>query len=113
MQIGNVVVAHADALHDFRGIWLFVRGRSAVVSAPSEWVSRLAHSFASAVAPELLSAGVARSAVGDAAREIIGPSFQGWLSSERFRPVSSDAARLPVESAVERLRAFRCDDSRG
>jgi GNAT superfamily N-acetyltransferase len=89
---GVVVTPHAE-LSGYRGVWFFVRGHSAVVSAPPEWVSQLQRVCRSAAATELVSHASATRALRDAAGEIIGPSFQGWLSPARFRAVASDGVR--------------------
>ena len=97
---GVIVTAHAD-LHGYRGIWFFVRGYSAVVSAPSEWVARLERVCDSAPPGELVSRGWATRALGRAAGEMIGPSFQGWLPEAHFRPVAADSVqRIPESGAA-------------
>lgn len=94
---GVVVAPHAE-LDGYRGVWFFVRGHSAVVSAPPEWVPRLQRVLGSAAATELVSPVSAARALRDAAGQIIGPSFQGWLSPARFRPVASDCVHRVSES---------------
>jgi GNAT superfamily N-acetyltransferase len=47
---------------------------------------------------ELVSHASATRALRDAVGEIIGPSFQGWLSPARFRPVASDRAHRVAQS---------------
>ncbi len=108
---GVVVTAHAE-LRGYRGVWFFVRGRSAVVSAPPEWVGRLAKSGGAAVAEELLSPAAASRALGHAAREFVGPSLQGWLSADRFRPVTASGVRRLAEPEAQLVRAFRASCSR-
>ncbi|MGH0035673.1 MAG: GNAT family N-acetyltransferase [Myxococcota bacterium] len=95
------------ALHGYRGVWFFVRSGSAVVSAPPDWVDPLEQKLASAVAQELLSPDSAVRVVGRAAGAVVGPSFQGWLSADRFRPVPSHGVERLSESDVESVRAFQ------
>lgn len=94
---GVVVAPHAE-LDGYRGVWFFVRGHSAVVSAPPEWVPRLQRVCGSAAATELVSPASAARALSDAAGQIIGPSFQGSLSPAHFRPVASDCVSRVSES---------------
>jgi hypothetical protein len=103
---GVVVTPHAE-LRGYHGVWFFVRGHSAVVSVPSEWVARVEENLGSAVAEELLSRASAIRALGDAAGEIVGPSFQGCLSAGNFRPVPLDGVRLLPESRAEVIRTFQ------
>jgi len=108
---GVVVTTHAG-LSGYHGVWFFVRDHAAVVSAPPEWVARLRQACDSAVAEELLSAAWARRALGQAADRIVGPSFQGGLSADHFRPVASGDVRPLPDSAPKRIRAFQsqCSD---
>ena len=103
---GVVVTRHAE-LDGFHGVWFFVRGDSAVVSAPAEWVGPLKDKCGSAAAEELLSHASARRVLGPAEGQIIGPSFQGWLPAESFRPIASDDVRRLAESEAETIRAFQ------
>lgn len=103
---GVVVTSHA-ALRGYRGVWFFVRGRSAVVSGPPEWVAPLERSLGDAVAHELVSPVLAARVVGPAAGEVVGPSFQGWLPADRFCPVTPDGVRRLPRSDAAALRAFR------
>jgi GNAT superfamily N-acetyltransferase len=107
---GVVVTPHAE-LDDYPGVWFFVRGDSAVVSAPSEWVARLEDECGSSAAEELLSPASASRVLGPAAGQIVGPSFQGWLPTEYFRPIASDGVRRLAESEAEYIRAFRASCS--
>ncbi len=103
---GVVITPHA-ALRGYRGVWFFVRGRSAVVSAPAEWVVPLQQKLGSAVAQDLLSLDSVVRVIGRAAGEVVGPSYQGWLSADRFRPVASDGVRRLPESDAEPVRVFQ------
>lgn len=103
---GVVVASHAE-LKGYRGVWFFVRGHSAVVSAPPEWVARLQRICGSADATELVSHVSAALALRDAAGEIIGPSFQGWLSPSRFRPVASDCVHRLAEPKTAIISALQ------
>jgi GNAT superfamily N-acetyltransferase len=108
---GVVITAHAG-LAGYRGVWFFVRGESAIVSAPAPWVSRLERTLAASEARDLLAPGSAERALGAAAGEIVGPSFQGWLDPACFAPVAAQGVRgLAAESAAEALRALRSSGS--
>ena len=107
---GVVVTPHAE-LGDYRGVWFFVRGDSAVVSAPAEWVPRLEDQCGSIAAEELLSHTSARRILGPAAGQIVGPSFQGWLPADHFRPIASDGVRRLAESEGEFIRALQASCS--
>ncbi len=97
---GIVVTAHRQ-LSGYRGVWFFVRGHSAVVSAPPDWVARLEQSCGATVVEELLSPATATRLLGHATGEIVGPSFQGWLPPGRFRAVPSDGVqRIADKEAV-------------
>ena len=82
-----------------------------MVSAPAEWVARLGEKCGSTAAEELLSPASASRALGPAAGKIVGPSFQGWLSAEYFRPVASDGVRRLAESEAECIQAFQASCS--
>jgi ribosomal protein S18 acetylase RimI-like enzyme len=100
-----VITAHAG-LRGYRGVWFFVRGRSAVVSAPAEWVARLEQNLDSTDPGELLAPATARRILGHAAGEIVGPSFQGWLAEDRLRPVASEGVRRVAEPEAALLAPF-------
>lgn len=85
---GVVVVPHA-ALRDYHGVWFFVHGTTVVISAPPPWIARLERAYPSVSPAELLSPETARAGLGGAAGQVVGPSFQGWLSKERFCPVAT------------------------
>ena len=105
---GCTVVAHAG-LGDWRGVWFFSRGDSLVVSAPDSHRRALERSTAGwcpgdvPITPECVEAWV-----GPDVALVIGPSYQGWLPPERFRPIDDPRA---VElgpgrrAALERFRA--------
>jgi GNAT superfamily N-acetyltransferase len=78
-----------------------------VVSAPAEWVVQLEQNLGSAVAQELLFPDTTVRVVGHAAGEVVGPSFQGWLPPDRFRPVTPDGVRRLPESDTESVRVFQ------
>lgn len=103
---GIIVTPHA-ALHGYRGIWFFVRGRSAVVSVPSEMVVQLERDLGDTVAEELLYPDAAVRIVGPGAGDIVGPSFQGWLPEDRFRPVRPVGVRRLQPSDTESVRGFQ------
>ncbi|HVN38116.1 MAG TPA: GNAT family N-acetyltransferase [Myxococcota bacterium] len=103
---GVRVTAH-ERLGDYRGVWFFVRGRSAVVSAPAGWVARLSRHCASAAAEELLSRSYVTRALEPSAGTIVGPSFQGWLPHDRFQPLSADDVRPLSDSGADSIRAVQ------
>jgi ribosomal protein S18 acetylase RimI-like enzyme len=108
---GVIVAAHAE-LRGYRGVWFFVRGASAVVSAPPEWVARLEQSCRSVAAQDLLSRAWPSRALGGAAGEVIGPSFQGWLPAARFQPVASDGVRRVAPADGSAISALESTCSR-
>jgi GNAT superfamily N-acetyltransferase len=103
---GMTVTGHAE-LGAYRGVWFFVRGRSAVVSAPPEWVARLEPLCRFAELEELLSPAWALRALGSAADNVIGPSFQGWLPEDRFRPVAPDGVRRSTHAVKDVVAALQ------
>lgn len=103
---GIVFTEHAG-LGDYQGIWFFVLGETAVVSAPPGLLARLEEHCGSADPGELLSPAFARRLLGDDARQIVGPSYQAWLPPHGFRPAeASDSARLAPADA-DCLREFQ------
>lgn len=78
-----------------------------MVSAPPELVVQLERNLGNAVAQELLSPDLAVRVVGHAAGEVVGPSFQGWLPADRFRPVTADGVRRLPQSEAESVRLFQ------
>jgi GNAT superfamily N-acetyltransferase len=107
---GFVVTEHAE-LRGYHGVWFFARGRSVVVSAPPEWVARLAKHPAASFAEEPVPRTFAARLLGSAAAEVVGPSFQGWLPPGRFRPVRSEIVRRLQPGESHLVEAFRasCD----
>jgi ribosomal protein S18 acetylase RimI-like enzyme len=103
---GVVVTPHAG-LRDYRGVWFFVRGSSAIISAPPEWLVVIEQNLGSFAAEEILSPDSAVRVLGHASGEIVGPSFQGWLSADGFRPVASHGVRRLREFEGEFLQDFR------
>ena len=104
---GVVVTPHGNRLRGYRGVWFFVRDRSAVVSAPVGWVARLEEGLRSAASYDLLSADAAARVIDAAVDEVIGPSFQGWLSPESFRPVNSRDVQQIAASKTGPVQVFR------
>jgi GNAT superfamily N-acetyltransferase len=106
-ESGITFTAHA-ALAGYRGLWLFVRGQAAVVSAPADWLDRAERALVSARTDDLLSREYVANALGRAAGVIVGPSFQGWLRPVNFRPLAHEDVRMLAasdRSAVVALRA--------
>ncbi len=103
---GVRVVAHAR-LAGWRGVWFFVRGESAVVSAPPERVAPLREALARDGAGALLERPrvAARLGVGDGA--LVGPSYQGWLDPARFRAEATPCARRLGAADRAALAALR------
>jgi ribosomal protein S18 acetylase RimI-like enzyme len=102
-----VVTTHA-ALASYRGLWLFVCGRAAVVSAPTDWRAAAERAFGSAQSSELLSREYVLHALGGAVATIVGPSYQGWLPPAHFRPLAHEGVRILAggeRAAVAELRA--------
>lgn len=107
LQAPGIVVTPHASLHGFHGVWFFVRGRSAVVSAPPERVVQLERSLIRAVAQDLLSATAPRRIVGRDVEEVVGPSYQGWLSAGKFHPTTSTGIRRLSGANTEAIQRFR------
>jgi len=103
---GVVVTPHAE-LGDYPGVWFFVRGRAAVVSAPPEWVVELERNLRTVAAQELAFPDSAARVVGEASGRVVGPSFQGWLPARRFRPVTPDSVQRLAESDADPIQVFQ------
>lgn len=104
---GIVVTAHAG-LGDYRGLWLFVCGRAAVISAPADLRGAAERAFASARSSDLLSREYVVRALGRAAGKTVGPSYQGWLPAGHLRPIAHEEVRALASSektAVAKLRS--------
>jgi GNAT superfamily N-acetyltransferase len=103
---GIVVTPHAG-LAGWRGVWIFVRGASAVVSAPPERAAALRAAAGSWPPGSLLEPETAASLIGVGRAAVVGPSFQGWLAPERFAGPAKPARLLTAADrpALHALRA--------
>ena len=115
LRAPGVTVAPHAALAGWRGAWIFVRGESAVVSAPSDRLaalraalaSRAPSALASRAPAGLLDPELAASLAGVAREACVGPSFQGWIAPERFTGVAARPVRRLAASDRDALRGLR------
>ncbi len=91
---GVCVRAHVG-LAGYQGLWSFRHAERVVVSAPLDWVERVAVLIEGVVQAELLQAATWQRLFGAACSRTIGPAYQGCLEPERFVAVPN--------TGVERL----------
>jgi GNAT superfamily N-acetyltransferase len=108
---GFSVVAH-HRLGDYHGVWFFLRGGRCVVSAPPAWTDRLRSALWDVPVGRIGEAAIFDALFGRDLEQVIGPTYQGFLSASRFRPVASEIVRAVDwkgssidQSAVEALLA--------
>jgi hypothetical protein len=75
--------AHVGLL-GYQGLWIFRRMQRVVVSAPAQWVSRIAHMLDGWGQERLMDPDSLVEAFGADATRIIGPTFQGALDPARL-----------------------------
>ena len=82
---GVRVQAHGPALDGYRGVYTWLMGQTAIVSAPAEMVEAVQRAVAGQPLTALTDPALWRTALGDDVERIIGPSYQGFLDSGDFR----------------------------
>jgi GNAT superfamily N-acetyltransferase len=106
LRAPGVVVAPHAGLAGWRGVWVFVRAASVVISAPPERLAELRKSAADWPKGGPLDAHAAAARLGARLESVVGPSFQGWLDPERFAGRAKVARRLAASDRAA-LRALR------
>lgn len=105
---GVLVVSHGAWLGGYTGVYGWLMGSTAIVSAPLEWVDRVRHMTAGHTADDLLSAEFWHAHLGPALDRIVGPSYQGYVDAAAFRRAADTDARLLTATdrlGLERLAA--------
>lgn len=104
---GTTVLPHAELEH-YAGLFIFVRGDAALISAPPDeqggWRERLGALPAAA----LLDADALARRLGLGRRQLIGPASLAYADAASLRPLPTPGARLLTtadEAAYEALRA--------
>jgi hypothetical protein len=98
----TVVVPHGPRFAGYYGIQVWVMEDAAVISAPAEWVQATQAAATGQTAEALRDPARWSSVLGARIERIVGPSYQGYVDPEAFRPAPLPAADGP-EPVVRRL----------
>lgn len=104
---GVCVQAHGPALDGYRGVYTWLMGQTAIVSAPAEMVEVVWRAVAGQPLTTLTDPALWRAALGDDVERIVGPSYQGFLDSSAFHPAAPVPGVRPLTAADQpALRRF-------
>ena len=92
-RAGIWVAAHGVALADYHGVYIWLMGQTALVSAPAAWVDVTCHAVAGQLLATLSDQVFWHAALGEQVERIVGPSYQGFLDAGAFRPLLPGAAQ--------------------
>jgi ribosomal protein S18 acetylase RimI-like enzyme len=102
-----IAVTQHAGLAGYQGVWLFVRARGAVISAPSGWLEKLRAEARRVSHDALLQPEFTARVFGSSCVRRIGPSYQGALAPARFRPAASGHVETLGRRGAEAIRALR------
>ena len=105
-QPGVSIVAHVG-LQGYGGVWCFRRRDRTVVSAPPGWIPYLQSRFVDAEHERLMDESLLRTVFGDDFDRVVGPAYQGYLPSGRFRPSVTLSVRFLEPHDAAAVEAFR------
>ncbi len=103
---GTSVLPHAELEH-YRGLFIFVRGAAALVSAPPDALDHWRGQLAALAPASLLDAPALARRLGLDPQRLIGPASLAYADTESLRPLPTPGARLLTtadEAAYEKLR---------
>jgi L-amino acid N-acyltransferase YncA len=104
---GVRVQAPGPALDGYRGVYTWLMGQTAIVSAPTEMVDAVRRAVAGQPLTALTDAALWRTALGHDVERIVGPSYQGFLDSSAFRLAQAIPGVRPLTAADQpALRRF-------
>ncbi len=96
---GVRVQAHGPALAGYRGIYVWLIGESATVSAPADRVETARRATAGQPRAALGDGALWRAALGEQVERIVGPSYQGFLDAGAFLPAATPPGVRPLSAA--------------
>ena len=107
-QPGLSIGAHVG-LQGFRGIWCFRRRNRTVVSAPSGWIPYLRSRLPDVGQENLMDESFLRQVFGNDFDRLVGPAYQGYLLSDRFRAYAMPHTRFLGPDDAAAVEAFRME----
>lgn len=105
-QSGTIVVPHA-ALGDYRGLWLFRRDHTLIVSIPPADYTKYKRRFAALTIAALDDRALLTSILGVRIDRMIGPAWIGYLDQAISLPRAALAPRLLTSADDAAYHAFR------
>lgn len=102
---GTHAVPHAG-LGDYRGVYLFRRGETCIVSVPASLLPAVTARVAGLAAASSFDVTLLRRIFEDAIERIVGPAWQGYTWADAFTPAPHDGVRQLSEDdapALQRL----------
>lgn len=81
---GVITQGHGPALTDYQGIYVWLMGDAAIVSAPTGWLAVVRTAIAGRPATALVDADLWLAALGASVERVVGPSYQGFVDSHTF-----------------------------
>lgn len=96
-----LVKAHGPRLAEYYGLYIWMMDEAVIISAPPEWVAVVQAAIVGQASEALHDPGFWRTALGDYVERVVGPSYQGYVDAQAFRPSS-----LSPESAPPLVRCL-------
>lgn len=99
----TLVIPHAEAFADYRGLFMLLVGGAPVISLPRHLYPSLRSVAVQWSAADVLSSTFLQGVLGDAIDQIIGPAFIGYADGATFRALVPNAACLLGAGDVEHV----------
>lgn len=104
--MGVTVKAHGPALADYAGIYTWAMAGRVIVSAPPDLVDEMRRAIEGQPQSALVSELFWRAVLGERIERVVGPSYQGFLDANDFRPADTMNARLLIPADRPALERF-------
>jgi GNAT superfamily N-acetyltransferase len=103
----TLVIPHAEAFADYRGLFMLLVGGAPIVSLPRHLYPALRNVAARWSAADVRSSTFLHDALGDAVNQIIGPAYIGYADGATFRALVPNAAHLLGAGDAEHVAELR------
>lgn len=109
MSSSNIVVRqHAGALKEYHGIYCFYNGTTCIISAPSEYVSRINIAVSERQPEEAFDVELLTNSIDSENYQLVGPAYQGYIDDSSFMEQEThNIVELVTEHQLASLQDFR------
>ena len=103
---GILTQAHSGAFADYHGVYVWLMGQAAIISAPADLTDAVARLVVGQPLATLVDPAFWRAALGERVERIVGPSYQGFVDAITYRPGPTRGARRLLAGDLPALSRF-------